>query len=260
MMLDEAIGSIEAATSIDGLTAAMQKATEKLGFASFNFIDAGKAYEEVPLYFGTSGRRWETEYRDNHFVSVDPYIAKARRYNLPFDWKSIPLPQTRRGPKTGVMRLMDAAWSHGYREGFVVPYHFRDMVGRSHSTVCVFYWKDAVADFERALGLRRHHLHLLVIYFMQRSMELLAAEKRNDAVMLASLERVRKGEGPKLTDRERDVLSWAGRGKTSSETADILKLSEMTVDTHVKNAIAKLDARNKTQAVAKCVWLGLIDL
>jgi DNA-binding CsgD family transcriptional regulator len=78
--------------------------------------------------------------------------------------------------------------------------------------------------------------------------------------MAAALERARNGEGPRLTDRERDVLSWAGRGKTSAETADILKLSELTVDTHVRNAIAKLDARNKTQAVAKCVWMGLIDL
>ncbi|MCU0731137.1 MAG: LuxR C-terminal-related transcriptional regulator [Hyphomonas sp.] len=259
-MLDEAIASIEGATTIAGLKGAMQKAIERYGFASFNFIDAGKAYEEVPLYFGTTGERWESDYRGNNFVSIDPYIAKARRWNVPFDWKSIPLPPSRRGPKTGVMRLMDAAWSHGYREGLVVPYHFRDEVGRSHSTVCVFYWKDKVAEFERLLGLQRHQMHLLVIYFMQRSIELLAAEKRRDVAMAAALERARNGEGPRLTDRERDVLSWAGRGKTSAETADILKLSELTVDTHVRNAIAKLDARNKTQAVAKCVWMGLIDL
>jgi LuxR family transcriptional regulator, quorum-sensing system regulator BjaR1 len=259
-MLDEAIGSIEAATTIDGLKAAMQAAVENYGFAAFNFIDAGKAYEEVPLYFGTSGKRWETEYRDNDFLSVDPYIAKARRYNLPFDWRSIPLPPPRRGPKAGAARLMEAAWSQGFREGLVVPYHFRDEVGRHHSTVCVFHWKDAVTDFDRMLGLQRHNLHLLVIYFMQRSVELLAAEKRSDIAMAAALKRARQGEVLRLTDRERDVLSWAGRGKTSSETADILRLSEMTVDTHVRNAIAKLDACNKTQAVAKCVWLGLIDL
>jgi LuxR family transcriptional regulator, quorum-sensing system regulator BjaR1 len=259
-MLDEGIASIEAATTIDGLKTAMQTVVENHGFASFNFIDAGKAYEEVPLYFGTTGPRWEQDYRGNNFVSIDPYIAKARRWNTPFDWKSIPQPPNRRGPKSGVMRLMDAAWSHGYREGLVVPYHFRDEVGRSHSTVCVFYWKDKVADFERVLGLQRHQLHLLVIYFMQRSIELLGAEKRKDVAMAAAIERVRQGEGPRLTDRERDVLSWAGRGKTSPETAVILGLSELTVDTHVRNAIGKLDARNKTQAVAKCVWLGLIDL
>jgi LuxR family transcriptional regulator, quorum-sensing system regulator BjaR1 len=259
-MIDEAIGSIEAATDICGLKAAMQAAIENYGFAAFNFIDAGKAYEAVPLYFGTSGQRWETEYRDNGFLSIDPYIAKARRYNLPFDWRSIPLPQRRRGPKTGVARLMEAAWSHGFREGLVVPYHFRDEVGRHHSTVCVFHWKDAISEFERVLGLQRHQLHLLVIYFMQRSVELLAAEKRSDIAMAAALKRVRQGEGPRLTDRERDILSWAGRGKTTSETADILGLSELTVDTHVRNALGKLDARNKTQAVAKCVWLGLIDL
>ena len=53
---------------------------------------------------------------------------------------------------------------------------------------------------------------------------------------------------------------WAGRVKTTSTTADILKISEETVETHVRNAIRKLGATNKTHAVAKAIYLGLIDL
>ncbi len=63
-----------------------------------------------------------------------------------------------------------------------------------------------------------------------------------------------------LTNRERDVMSWAARGKTLQDTADILKLSTETVETHIKNALRKLDATNKTHGVAKCIALGLIDL
>jgi DNA-binding CsgD family transcriptional regulator len=61
-----------------------------------------------------------------------------------------------------------------------------------------------------------------------------------------------------LTDRERDVLSWAGRGKSVLDTAEILKLSEDTVKSHIRNALKKLDATNKTHAVTKAIYLNLI--
>jgi LuxR family quorum sensing-dependent transcriptional regulator len=64
----------------------------------------------------------------------------------------------------------------------------------------------------------------------------------------------------KLSARERDVLAWAGRGKTVAETPDILKISEGTVETHVKRALEKLNVSNKTHAVAKAITLGVIDL
>ncbi|HZD90236.1 MAG TPA: hypothetical protein VE224_09065 [Pseudolabrys sp.] len=34
----------------------------------------------------------------------------------------------------------------------------------------------------------------------------------------------------------------------------------MTVETYVRSALSKLNATNKTHAVAKCVYLGIIDL
>jgi len=61
-----------------------------------------------------------------------------------------------------------------------------------------------------------------------------------------------------LTDREREVLTWVGRGKTSSEIATILGLSERTVNFHCDQAVKRLDAVNRTQAVAIAIGLGLI--
>lgn len=260
MVLDEALLSIETAGTIDQLKIVMQRIAESYGFASFNFIDAGRAYSNTPFYFGTTGARWEQEYRGNNFVHIDPYIAKARRFNLPFDWQSIAIPKARRGPKSGVARLMDAASSHGFQEGLVVPHHFCDDIGRMHSTVCVFYWQDKPSAFTRFKEVHRHEMHLLVIYFMQRSMEILALEKRGDLTLIGAKATARESGAMRLTDRERDVLSWAGRGKTTLETATILALSDLTVETHMRNALAKLGAQNKTHGVAKCISLGLIDI
>jgi len=61
-----------------------------------------------------------------------------------------------------------------------------------------------------------------------------------------------------LTEREKEVLTWVGRGKTSSEIAIILSLSERTVNFHCDQAMRRLDVINRTQAVAKSIAQGLI--
>jgi LuxR family transcriptional regulator, quorum-sensing system regulator BjaR1 len=63
-----------------------------------------------------------------------------------------------------------------------------------------------------------------------------------------------------LKPRERDCLQWAAAGKTAAETATILGLSQHTVNQHVLAATARLGAVNRTQAVAKAIRSGLIDL
>lgn len=62
-----------------------------------------------------------------------------------------------------------------------------------------------------------------------------------------------------LTVRELEALHWAANGKTSSEIASILSLSEHTVNTYINNAIRKLDCVNRTQLVAKALRLHLIS-
>lgn len=62
----------------------------------------------------------------------------------------------------------------------------------------------------------------------------------------------------KLTDREIDCLNWTAAGKTSAEIAEILTLSEHTVNHYLNRATKKLDAVNRTQAVVKALRIGLI--
>jgi DNA-binding CsgD family transcriptional regulator len=61
-----------------------------------------------------------------------------------------------------------------------------------------------------------------------------------------------------LTDREVDCLNWTAAGKTSAEIAEILQLSEHTVNHYLNRATKKLDTVNRTQAVAKALRIGII--
>jgi DNA-binding CsgD family transcriptional regulator len=61
-----------------------------------------------------------------------------------------------------------------------------------------------------------------------------------------------------LSQRESDCLNWTAAGKTSVEIASILDLSEHTVNHYLNRATKKLDAVNRTQAVANALRRGLI--
>ena len=58
-------------------------------------------------------------------------------------------------------------------------------------------------------------------------------------------------EGPDpLTERERDVLRLVGDGLPNADISEKLHLSEGTVRNYLSSAIAKLHARNRTEAFA----------
>jgi DNA-binding CsgD family transcriptional regulator len=61
-----------------------------------------------------------------------------------------------------------------------------------------------------------------------------------------------------LTAREKEILRWTADGKTSDDISKILSLSVNTVNFHIKQTQAKLNAVNKTQAVVKALMLHLI--
>jgi DNA-binding CsgD family transcriptional regulator len=68
-----------------------------------------------------------------------------------------------------------------------------------------------------------------------------------------------RDRGRTPTSRERQVLALLASGSTDTEAAELLALSPATVQTHVRNAKAKLGARTRTQAVALALQRGLIE-
>ena len=63
----------------------------------------------------------------------------------------------------------------------------------------------------------------------------------------------------RLTERELEAMTWASRGKSSSDIAVILGISERTVNFHMDNVMRKMGVATRIQAAVKCAMLGLIQ-
>ena len=63
-----------------------------------------------------------------------------------------------------------------------------------------------------------------------------------------------------LTNREVEVLQLVARGMRNKEIAGDLKISDETVQGHVKNILAKLSVHDRTEAVAVAIRRGIVHL
>ncbi|MFD2641555.1 autoinducer binding domain-containing protein [Pseudomonas japonica] len=201
----------------------------QLGFDFFGF-SCWTSFDPRPLLWSTWPVGWNQNYRSRHYIEVDPRIDHCRRSILPIAWNE------------EFFRCAPGLWDdaqafglcHGWSQG-------------SHSDG-VFSILD-VARHTGPIGAEEWY------------------EKAGQVLLLCNLihmnqveELKRKIAALSLTCREIEVLRWSAIGKTAEEVADILHLSESTVNFHTRNAIVKLGVQNKVAAIARAAQLGLFIL
>jgi len=62
----------------------------------------------------------------------------------------------------------------------------------------------------------------------------------------------------RLPQRQRDVLRLAAEGKRSREIAEALGVKQSTVETHIKAACKRFDARGRVEVIRRCRDLGIL--
>lgn len=175
---------------------------------------------------------WPQHYLDHDYERNDPVVRVAGSSTLPFDWCDVARP-----PKGDPGRVvMERADDFGMRHGLTIPVH-----GLDAGIACVSMSSPTRPYVDQH---SKPALHLIAIYAFDRARELDLGTVQT----------------PLLTPREREVLTWAANGRSSSAIADVLAITERTVVAHTANAMQKLAAKTRTEAVARALCHGLIRL
>ncbi len=77
------------------------------------------------------------------------------------------------------------------------------------------------------------------------------------------MEQVRSGVSTapdQLTARELDVIRLVGQGKSNSEIAQALVISQKTAKTHISNVLGKLGLQDRTQLAIYAIRNGLVEV
>lgn len=80
-------------------------------------------------------------------------------------------------------------------------------------------------------------------------------------LMVWNFERIRhkNEESIKLTPREQEIATYIVNGLTSKETAEVLGISNRTVEVHRSRIMKKLNAKNTNDLVSKIVMISYKD-
>jgi NarL family two-component system response regulator LiaR len=69
----------------------------------------------------------------------------------------------------------------------------------------------------------------------------------------------REAHADDLTEREREVVRLVAQGRSNSEIARTLFISDKTVKTHISNILSKLGLQDRTQLAIYAIKNGLVD-
>ncbi|GLK66913.1 LuxR family transcriptional regulator [Hansschlegelia plantiphila] len=180
---------------------------------------------------------WEDDWRQ--FMSVDPYYRACFEGTMPIEWTEV-----QRRPQLSTQQKAACAYLNdfGLSRGITVPVHLP--FGRFAVVSAIV--DRSCANWINIRATSRDRLFWLTHAFTRSVLD------RGFEDQIDTIQPVR------LTPRELECLQWASAGKTSADTAIIIGRSVETVRLHLKNAIRKLDACNRAQAVAAAVQMGLI--
>ena len=174
---------------------------------------------------------WVRRYQEAGHVNTDPVIKRIAASNLPVFWDEV----SRKEKKHIVF---DEARQHGLANGMTVA--ASDVHG---GRAVLSMATDVAAGPAPCDRMALAGQALLTVLHAHEAIQRLA---------------VQAATPPRLTQREKECLVWAAKGKTSWEIANILAVSERAITFHMVNATKKLNATNRRQAVVRAISLRLI--
>ncbi|UXH77465.1 autoinducer binding domain-containing protein [Roseateles amylovorans] len=176
---------------------------------------------------------WKTRYEQGDFLRRDPTVAHAIVSDEPILWSDALF--------ATCPELRLEARAHGLAHGWAQPR--RDSRGMVSLLTCA---RTDPPICEEELQAKAERLQWLSYLCHEAMLKHWDSSLRD------------KGDLD-LSAREREVLRWSCDGKTSADMAQIIGVSEATVNFHMRNACQKLGTGNKTAAAVMAALMGLLS-
>lgn len=205
----------------------------KASYHHFPPAGAGRG-ETVRVYAKGQPDAWIQEYVKGKLYKVDPIPGLAQAATKPFFWRDRIEMQKLAQPERDFIHWSAA---HGVRDGLAIQVFGPN--GRNGLVALGF-------------GEDRPDLSLGAIRELQCACQI-------GHMIYIRVTSLPEPDAPALTAREREVLNWVSKGKSNSVIADIMGISNHTVDAYLRRIYLKLGVSDRISASIKGLGSGLIS-
>ncbi|MGB9153677.1 MAG: LuxR family transcriptional regulator [Alphaproteobacteria bacterium] len=237
MFIEDFIDQSNSATTPDELIRYYVKAIGQLGFDKYTYsLCAKSAQLKLGKHAGLVGnypQEWMDHYNKNSCIDYDPVYKKSIIYREAFPWSkfdSIPLSKREKA-------IMDGRREVGLRNGVsaLIRGPLGELVGVS------------VANGGPEEPIDQNKLSRLFVLMQQFHLRFI--DLMSSPLVLPRIE---------ISDREKEVLVWASRGKSNGDIASIIGVSKKTVEFHFSSIFKKLQVNSRVLAILQGMYLRLI--
>lgn len=183
---------------------------------------------------------WMEHYTSQNYESIDPVIKHAFISNHPFVWDNMhslmPFTQEQK-------RLLNESKEAKLYSGIGLGIHSpnNEIVAMGFASSCTgLELQLNTISMVKALA---NQFHFAYTEFKRKTTKI-----KEPAVNI------------NLTRKEIEILHWIAAGKSKSVIAQILNISENTVDYHSRQIFRKLNVNDKVLAVVKAIMYGLVRI
>ena len=205
----------------------------KVDHATYHILHRTESCTGQPYVRTTYPPEWVSYYLQHNLLAHDPVVHHARDAMRSFNWDAL-------APEAHEMKMIQDAGRFGIGQyGFTFIYA-DPTFGRAMLSLND---RRPVADWDAFEERTKAALEDLLKDLHIKALGEAMADREDQA---------------KLAPRELECLFYNANGKSYSEIAIILSLSEHTVRSYLRMARIKLDCVTLTQAVAKAIRAGIL--
>ena len=235
--IDRFVRDLRLVESEEQLSSLLESISLELGFAFFaltHHVDIRQAPQPA-IRLATYPAEWVDFFDRQRLGPSDPVHRASHLTSVGFAWSDVPamIPLARRDRD-----ILDRAQLAGIGDGFTIPAH---VPGESYGS-CSFATRRGEPIEPDALP-RAQLVGAFAFEAARRLWKIRAVDK----------------PVPGLTDRQRDCLLWAARGKSDWEISRILGISHETVIQHLKQARERYGVGKRTLLAVHALFDGTIS-